>query len=81
MQAVIVMACLQQDSASTPIPARGLAAVSSGLQVAIWNAGVDHEYAFSFKYHVAMVKLATAILELAKTCHVSGFSELRPTSC
>ena len=76
LHAILVMACLPQDSASTPIAALG-AAVSSGLQMATQNAGMDHKNCFSTCYHGAMVKLATAIFELAKTCHIIGNNELR----
>ena len=70
------MACSPQDSASTPIAALGLVAISSGLQVATWNAGVDQPNSFASLISGAMQKVAKAILELAKTCHVIAINEI-----
>lgn len=72
------MARSPQDSASTPIAALGLVAISSGLQVATWNAGVDQSNSFASDIQGAMKRVATAIFELAKTCHVIAINELHP---
>ena len=75
---ISVMACSPQDGASTPIPELGHAGISSGLSVATWNAGMDQDNSFSKTIDSTMAKLADAICELAKTCHVIGINELHP---